>query len=312
MPSTGLTLDPRETTPIAVRCADGIACLEVRNPPINALDRRVRHALREALQAVRDDVGIRAVVIASEGATFSGGGDLREIGQPDPPGSTPLGELAGLVEAFPKPVVAALQGKAIGGGVLLAMACHARVGAHDAQLALPEVNLGFVPGAGGTQRLPRLVGVEAALRMVALAQPMRAEAAHAAGLLDAVVPEGSRLRDAAAAHARAIAQGRMPWRRTAELAVPGGAAPPTLLAHYRALAAERFGDRQAAREAIGLIARAAERPFAEGAREERETYQRLAASAQTQGLVAAFFAARAAQAQDPQQNKTTPKGTAAP
>lgn len=303
MNSVGLIPTAEDASAITTHRADGVALLEIRNPPVNALNRRVRRALLEALLAVRDDPHTRAVVIASEGRMFSGGGDLREVGQPDPPASTTLGDLAERVEGFPKPVIIALQGKTIGGGVLLGMACHARIGAHDALLALPEVNLGFVPGAGGTQRLPRLVGVEAALRMVALSQPMDAATAQAAGLLDAVVPEGENLRDAAAAHALAIAEGQLPWRRTAELMAPGGAAPEALVARYRALATERWGDREAAQEAITLIARAAEQPFAEGAQHERQTYLRLASSEQTQGLVAAFFAARNP---DPMKKGATP------
>lgn len=279
---------------VAAHREAGVAWLVVRNPPVNALGHEVRRALREALEAARSDPHAAAVAIASDGPLFSGGGDLLEIGRPERSGGISLGDLAEAIEAFPKPVVAALQGKAIGGGVLLAMACHARVGAHDAQLGLPEVNLGFVPGAGGTQRLPRLVGVEAALRMVALARPLRAEAALAAGLLDVVVPEGGSLRVRAAAHALAIAHGRLPWRRTAALAVPGGAAPEALVARYRTLAAERFGDREAAQQAVSLIARAAEQPFARGVLEEREAYRQLAASSQTRALVAAFLAGRAA------------------
>lgn len=288
---------------VALHHAASIAWLEIANPPVNALNRAVRRALLDALLASRDDAAVRAIVITSQGRMFSGGGDLREVGQPDPPGSTSLGEMAEMVEQFPKPVVAAIQGKAIGGGVLLAMACHARVGADDALLALPEVNLGFVPGAGGTQRLPRLVGIEAALDMAALAQPMKAEAALACGWLDAVVPAGQGLREAAAQRALAIAGGQQPWRRTAELDVPGGGAPAELIARYRALAAERFGDRAAVQEAITLIASAAEQPFAEGATEERRTYLRLASSEQTQGLVAAFFAARRPR---PEKNGTPP------
>lgn len=294
---------PDDAPLVALHRAAGVAWLEIDHPPVNALNRAVRRALLDALLAVRDDASVRAVVIASQGRMFCGGGDLREVGQPDPPGSTPLGELAEVVERFPKPVVAAIQGKAIGGGVLLAMACHARVGSHDALLALPEVNLGFVPGAGGTQRLPRLVGIEAALDMVALAQPMKADTALATGWLDAVVPPGQNLREAAAAWALATADGGRPWRRTADLAVPGGPATPSLLARYRELAAERFGEREAVYEAITLIAGAAERPFAEGASTERQTYLRLAASEQTQGLVAAFFAARR---QDQEKKATTP------
>lgn len=292
MNSAGLTTIEEDAPAITTRSAGGVALLEIRNPPVNALNRRVRRALFKTLLGVRDDPQTRAVVIASDGRMFSGGGDLREVGQPDPPDSTTLGDLAELVEGFPKPVVVALQGKTIGGGVLLGMACHARIGSHDALLALPEVNLGFVPGAGGTQRLPRLVGVEAALHMVVLSQPMNAAAAHAAGLLDAVVPEDGTLREAATAHALAIAEGTLPWRRTAALRVPDGAAPEALIARYRAFAFERWGDREAAQEAITLIASAAERPFAEGVQHERQTYLRLASSPQTQGLVAAFFAAR--------------------
>ncbi|CAN5607662.1 hypothetical protein BH09PSE5_BH09PSE5_35800 [soil metagenome] len=285
--------DPSDPVSV-VSIHDGVASICIDNPPINAINSAVRARLWHVLDAIENDPLIEAVVIGASGRMFSGGGDLRELGQPDPPGSPNLGALALRIERLAKPVVAMLFGKVIGGGVLLAMACHARVGMADAQLALPEVNLGFVPGAGGTQRLPRLVGLNAAVEMVSLAAPLTAADALAKGLLDAVADTKNQLAAMAADTARAIARGGRPWRRTFELQVPGGALAADLLSSLREGAARKFPDREAVHVAIDLLCLAAGTPFDQGAQEERAAYLRLASSPQTRQLLDAFFAERAA------------------
>ncbi|MBL8590950.1 MAG: enoyl-CoA hydratase/isomerase family protein, partial [Methylobacteriaceae bacterium] len=146
------------------RAEGGIGWIEIDNPPVNAASHAVRAGLAKALEAARRDESIAAVVLACAGRTFIAGADIREFGQPIAPPSLP--EALDAIEAFPKPVVAAIHGTALGGGLETALACHARIMAKDAQVGLPEVTLGIIPGAGGTQRLPRLIGLEAALNMI--------------------------------------------------------------------------------------------------------------------------------------------------
>jgi 3-hydroxyacyl-CoA dehydrogenase len=205
-------------------------------------------------------------------------------------------DLAARIESFPKPVVVAVQGRAIGGGVLLSLACHARIASVGASIALPEVRLGFVPGAGGTQRLPRLVGLGKALEVIALAETLKAEAAYDVGFFDSLVEPGALLEEAAS-RARAIAAGERPWRRTAEQPVPGAGDPEeraALRVRFTRLAEERLPGRQAPAEAIDLVLGAAETDFCAGWRKEKSVYDRLAASPETQALLHLFFASRAA------------------
>lgn len=274
---------------------DGVAVLSIDNPPINAINVKVRASLDRMLDEIEGDPAIVGVVIASAGRLFSGGGDLREIGQAAPPGGPTMTELAGRIETWTKPLVVAMRGRAIGGGVLLSMACHARLGTPDASIALPEVRLGFVPGAGGTQRLPRLVGVAPALEMIALAKSLDATTARMAGFFDAVVEQPGHLIEAAIGHVRAISDGAAPWRRTSSLAVPVGEKNGLQRSadHYAELANEAFPGRQAPHAAIELVLGAVDRGFAEGLSREREMFERLSNSDETRALLHLFFAERA-------------------
>ncbi|MDX3907053.1 MAG: enoyl-CoA hydratase/isomerase family protein [Pigmentiphaga sp.] len=270
---------------------DGVAVLTIDHPPVNAIGADVRAALARALDEAERAPQVRAVVIAGAGKMFSGGGDLREIGRLDPPGAVSMADLARRIETGAKPAVMAMHGKCIGGGVLLAMGCHARVASDDALLMLPELNLGLVPGAGGTQRLPRLVGVEAALDMVVRARALEAGEALRQGLLDEVgvdpVADASR-------RALDIAGGRLPWRRTSEL--PLQLAEPVRAAlrnRYLAVAEQCFPGRLAAREAVDLIVSASTLAFEHGCAAERACFARLAASSQARALLYLFFAERA-------------------
>src|SRR5947209_2885910 len=155
MGSINATVDLRRDGDVAVVTAD--------NPPVNALKHEVRAGLTEALAQARDDAEVKAVVIACAGRTFFAGADITEFGKP--PQAPSLHDVIAAIEAMPKPVVAALHGTALGGGFELALACHFRVAASGARVGLPEVKLGLLPGAGGTQRLPRLVGDRKSTRL---------------------------------------------------------------------------------------------------------------------------------------------------
>src|SRR5262245_50002568 len=146
-----------------------IAVLTVNNPPVNALSHGVRLGLRDGLKAAHSDPAVGAVVISCGGRTFIAGADITEFGKP--PQAPGLHEVLDLIEGGPKPVVAAIHGTALGGGLEVALACHYRVAVPTARFGLPEVKLGLLPGAGGTQRLPRVVGVEKALSMIVGGDP---------------------------------------------------------------------------------------------------------------------------------------------
>src|SRR5438445_456347 len=162
-----------------------IAVLTVNNPPVNALSQHVRQGLYDGVTRATADAAVGAVVVTCAGRTFIAGADITEFGKP--PKEPGLHEVLALIEQSPKPVVAAVHGTALGGGLEVALACHYRIGVKTARFGLPEVKLGLLPGAGGTQRLPRVVGVETALQMIVSGEPIGADAALTHGLIDAIV-----------------------------------------------------------------------------------------------------------------------------
>jgi len=170
-----------------------IAVITLDNPPVNALGLGVRQGVADALERAQSDASVGAVVLTGAGATFCGGADVSEFGLPAMTASPHLTDLCEQVEGFPKPVVAALNGLALGGGLELAMCCHHRVALATAQVGLPEVKLGILPGYGGTQRLPRLVGRGRALEMLLSGEPVTAAEAHRIGLVNHVVPQAELL-----------------------------------------------------------------------------------------------------------------------
>jgi 3-hydroxyacyl-CoA dehydrogenase len=162
-----------------------IGLITVNNPPVNALSQAVRAGLAEATaQGIADDE-VAALVIWCAGRTFMAGADIREFGRP--PQAPHLPDVAQLIEDSPKPMIAAIHGTALGGGFEVALSCHFRVALASAKVGLPEVKLGILPGAGGTQRLPRLIGARAALDLIVSGTPMSAQQAYAAGAIDEVV-----------------------------------------------------------------------------------------------------------------------------
>ncbi|OZI68089.1 3-hydroxyacyl-CoA dehydrogenase NAD-binding domain-containing protein [Bordetella genomosp. 1] len=282
------------TGAVQARRHDDLLVLTLDNPPVNALCAAVRRALRDAVAAAQSDPAVAAILILGAGRQFSAGADIREFGQAPQPPSLP--EVLDLIEASAKPVFAALHGHALGGGLELALAAHYRIALAGTRLGLPEVTLGLLPGAGGTQRAPRLMGAAAALDLMLGGQPLAAERARQAGLLDAVI-EG----ETHTLEAQAIA-----W---ASARLKAGAGPrPTRDAQGLADAAAtraalEAADARNARQARGLSAPprivdavrvALELPFEAGLKREREHFLACVASPQRAALVHAFFAEREA------------------
>ncbi|MFI5376308.1 MAG: enoyl-CoA hydratase/isomerase family protein, partial [Candidatus Rokuibacteriota bacterium] len=190
-----------------------IAVLTVNNPPVNALSQHVRQGLRDGLKQAAADGDVAAIVITCAGRTFIAGADITEFGKP--PKEPGLHEVLDLIEGSPKPVVAVIHGTALGGGLEVTLACHYRVGVKTARFGLPEVKLGILPGAGGTQRLPRVVGVPKALSMIVSGDPIGADEALKVGLIDEIV-DGD-LAAAGVAFAEKIVRERRPLKKIRDL-----------------------------------------------------------------------------------------------
>jgi len=272
-----------------------VALLTLDNPPVNAMSLAVRKALADALTEATRDPAVVAIVLAGAGKLFCAGADIREFDTGVSNESPTLRELIAIVEDAPKPVVAALHGTAVGGGCELALGCHGRVALAGTQIGLPEVTLGLVPGAGGTQRLPRLIGVEAALDAIVSGKLLTAEKAHALGLVDVLVPADDDLTATARWHAeRLAAEGR--WERTRERneRLEAARGRPEIFADARREVARRARNFEAPLECVACVEAAVTKPFAEGLAFERETFQRCRASSQSKALRHAFFAEREA------------------
>ncbi len=237
-----------------------VGLIEVDNPPVNALGQGVRQGLLEAVQKLAADPELAAGVIVCKGRTFIAGADIREFGKPHAPPGLPAVMTA--IEESQKPIVAAIHGTAFGGGLEVALVCHYRVAVPTAQCGLPEVKLGLLPGAGGTQRLPRLIGVRPALEMITSGEPISAARAKELGLLDELV-EGD-LAAGSAAFAERIAG--KPFRRVSQLEDKLEAARKEsgIFDEYRASFKKSKRGFEAPQRCIDAVEAAVTMPFAEG------------------------------------------------
>lgn len=267
---------------------DRVAVITIDNPPVNALGFAVRSGLANGLDRAFGDEAVDAVVLHCAGRTFFAGADINEFGKPM--ASPVLRELAAQIEQARKPVVAAIHGTALGGGLELALACHWRVAARSAQMGLPEVKLGLLAGAGGTQRLPRLVGAEKALDMVVSGDPIDALEALKFGLIDLVA--GEDLLASAVDFARRMLGHPKPLRRVRDL--PAATAKPNLFAKFRADNSERLRGFEAPEASIKCVEAAVHERFDEGMRIERELFDGLMQGVQSAAQRYAFFAEREA------------------
>lgn len=262
------------------------------NPPVNALGQAVRAGLADAMAQAAGDDGVKAVVICCKGRTFFAGADITEFGKP--PVGPSLPEVIDVIEASEKPVIAAIHGTALGGGLEVALGCHYRIAVGSARLGLPEVKLGLLPGAGGTQRLPRVVGVAEALPMIVTGAPISAARAERIGLVDKLVAEDG-LEASGIAFARSV-MGRdshpVSSRRTDRIGEI--ASDSAFFDEFRATHMRRLKGFEAPEACIEAVKAAIDLPYEEGVRKERDLFLRLVSGTQSRALRHVFFAERAA------------------
>ncbi len=265
-----------------------IAVVNIDSPPVNAVDQSVRAGLKQVFTELRGKPEIRAIVLACAGRTFVAGADIKEF---DTGIAAPgYHEVLRLIEDSPVPVIAAVHGTALGAGTEIALSCHYRVAHEAARFGLPELSLGIIPGAGGTQRLPRLVALEVALDMMLSGKPLPAAKALEAGLVDRVVTEA--VGPAAVAFAgELIARGAAP-RRTRGQAVKGGEQAAELFAAKRAQIARTMRNRQSPLALLEAVQAAVERPFDEGLQVESALSAQLEQATESRALRHLFYAER--------------------
>jgi 3-hydroxyacyl-CoA dehydrogenase len=283
---------------------DDVAVIWTDHPPVNPLSWIVVEGLERALRQVLDDPSVRAIVIGCRGRTFFAGADIREFSAPSKGERRP--EPMRLIAYADKPVVAAIHGTAFGGGLELALCCHARVAVRSARLGLPEVKLGILPGAGGTQRLPRLLQVEKALDMLTTGEPIGAEEACAQGLVDELAADGELESVAVTLARRLSAGGALPrvHERDEKLAAVRGDAE--FFARYRAKIAARTRGLTAPELIVQCVEAAVHESWDEASKVERQAFLQLVRSEQSRTLRSYFFAERAA-AKVPDVPPTTPR-----
>ena len=275
------------SSPVSYELLDNIGVISINNPPVNALSHPVRQGLYDTISAAQDDAS-EAVVIVCVGRTFIAGADITEFGKP---AKEPLlSDLLNTVEASAKPVIAAIHGTALGGGFETALASHYRCALETASVGLPEVKLGILPGAGGTQRLPRLAGVEAALDLMTSGNPIPAARALEIGLVDKIV--SGDLRAAAIAWAQELLADGKGVRRSREQRVPGF--DPSIFDDYRDALAKRARGQIAPMHIVTCVQAAAERPFEEGLKLERDLFGECLRSPESIAMRHLFFAERQA------------------
>ena len=262
-----------------------IAVLTIQNPPVNALSHAVRQGFMDRMDQAETDSGVRAVMIVGEGRAFIAGADITEFGKP--PMAPALPDVINRIETSPLIVVASLHGVSLGGGLEVALGCHYRIAVPSARIGLPEVNLGLIPGAGGTQRLPRLTGVDLALDVMTTGRQVGADEAAKMGVID-VVQDGAPLENGLAYVAALLAEGA-PRRPVSEIARPQAidwdAAYDVILARGRGQIAPA--------KCVRAVQAGVERSFADGLAAERQIFMGLLMSDQSKGMIYSFFSERA-------------------
>jgi 3-hydroxyacyl-CoA dehydrogenase len=268
-----------------------IATLKLDSPPVNALSVDVRDGIKRGLEAAEANAGVKATVLICAARTFIAGADISEFGKPPRPPYLP--DVLDAIENATKPVVAAIHGTALGGGFEAALTAHYRIAVPSAKFGLPEIKLGLIPGAGGTQRLPRLIGVEKALDVILSGAPFDAREAKAWGVVDELAEEG-RLREAAQAFALRLIAENAPLRKARDLSAKIDAARGhvEIFDAVRKANARKFRGFEAWEKAIESVKNAVDLPFEEGIAREREMFLALAATPQSKAQRYVFFAER--------------------
>lgn len=266
-----------------------VLVVTIDNPPVNALGAAVRQGLLAAMQQAQADAAVAAVLLVGAGKAFIAGADIREFGKPPVPPALP--EVCRAIEGSDKPVVAVLHGAALGGGLEVALSAHYRLALPAATVGLPEVNLGLLPGSGGTQRAPRLMGVQAATSLMLSGQHLKAQAALQAGLVDKLV-EGADAQAAGLAYVRELLAAKAPVRRTRDLAIAEPQAALAWLEEQKAETAKKARGLFSPLKIIECVQAAVQLPFDEGLARERALFIECLDSPQRAGLIHAFFAER--------------------
>ncbi|MBO9429522.1 3-hydroxyacyl-CoA dehydrogenase NAD-binding domain-containing protein [Sulfitobacter sp. R18_1] len=273
------------TDKIAYSRHDDIVVLRIENPPVNALSQAVRQGLADGMDRAEAEDGVRAVMIVGEGRAFIAGADITEFGKP--PMEPHLPNLCNRIEASPLLVVASMHGVSLGGGLEVALSTHYRIAQPSARVGLPEVHLGLIPGAGGTQRLPRLIGVEPALDAITTGRHIKAPQALEMGILDRV--EEGDPQEVGLAYVRELLDSGAERRPICEMPAP---APIDWDAAYEAVLKKGRGQISPA-EAVRAVQAGVEKPFEEGMKAERRIFSELMNTDQRQGMIHAFFSERA-------------------
>ncbi|WP_395408090.1 3-hydroxyacyl-CoA dehydrogenase NAD-binding domain-containing protein [Pseudoduganella sp. UC29_106] len=269
-----------------------VAVITLNNPPVNGLGHATRTAAVEGVRRALDDAAVKAIVITGAGKAFSGGADIKEFNSPKALQEPTLHSLIRVVENSTKPVVAAIHSVAMGGGLELALGANYRVALPGAQIALPEVKLGLLPGAGGTQRLPRVLGLEMALNMIVSGAPMQSEKLAGTGIFDEIFPAGTDLIAAAVAFAEKIADVRpLPKVRDRKVDYPNHEA---FLQFSRNTVKAVAGPFPAPLECVETVAASITMKFEDGLKFERERFLHLIQTPESKSLRHAFFAERVA------------------
>jgi 3-hydroxyacyl-CoA dehydrogenase len=267
-----------------------VGIIWINNPPVNAISVGVRAALIDGVAKLAEDPEIQIGVLACEGRTFMAGADITEFGKP--PLSPGLHEAINAVESAVKPIVAAIHGTAFGGGLEVALGCHYRVAVAGAKVGLPEVKLGLLPGAGGTQRLPRLIGIEAALGIIVSGDPVLAAQAAKAGVIDKIVEAD--LLEGALDYAQGLAARKAPLRKVRDLEVDISKIPSGFFDEARKRVAKEKKNLFAPQRIVDALEAAATLPFEKGMARERELFLQCAQNSQSKALQHVFFAERKA------------------
>ena len=272
---------------ITYEIKDDIGVITLNNPPVNALSQALRAGLKQAIENAQKDAS-KALVIICEGRTFIAGFDITEFGKP--PQAPSLPDILDTIEASEKPVIAAMHGTALGGGFELALTCHYRCALASAKVGLPEVNLGLLPGAGGTQRVPRLAGVEAALDLITSGKPIPASKAFELGLIDRVIDVD--LHQGAIAYTKELVSGQAELRRVRDIRIDPATVPADFFDNYRAKLAKRMRGRTSPQLIVDCVEMAVNLPMDQGLQKERELFRKCRDSGQSAALRHMFFAER--------------------
>jgi 3-hydroxyacyl-CoA dehydrogenase len=279
------------TDMVDLEMRDGVAVVSVDNPPVNALSAGVRTGLFEAVGKADTDDAVEAILIICKGRTYIAGADIREFGKP--PEGTPLPEVHAAIEGASKPVISAIHGTALGGGLETALCCHFRVAVPSAQFGLPEVKLGLLPGAGGTQRLPRVVGVQKALEMMTSGDPVGSDFALACGLIDEIVTD--LLEDGLVFAKKVVAEGRPLVKvRDADEKIEAARKDPELFSKFRKSIARKTRGFKAPEAIVQCVEDAVSKTFEEGIQGEQKRFMDLVTGPQSAAQRYYFFAERQA------------------